>query len=44
LILKFKELFDDVPKCNIHGKNMKAKDEDNYFHSSGLKGLVDELS
>jgi hypothetical protein len=44
LLIKFKERFGDTPRCNTHGKKMKAIDEFEYFHERGISHVLDELS
>jgi hypothetical protein len=44
LLLKFRERFGEVPKCNSHGKNMKAKDEFRIFGEGGVNNVIEEIS
>jgi len=44
LLLAFKERFGEVPRCNSHGKGMKARDEFEYFQKSRLTRVLEELS
>ena len=44
LILAFKYLYGEPPKCNTKGKNQKWKDERDYFTESRLKGIIDKYS
>ena len=44
LIIKFKEIFGEVPACNSHGKNMKRAKEFDYFADGGLQLVIEELS
>lgn len=44
LLLKFKELFGEVPVCNTQGKNMRRAKEFNYFAENGVRLVIEELS
>ena len=44
LLLMFKEVFDEIPKCNIHGKNYRETDEFEYFAKSRLKRVLEDVS
>lgn len=44
LLLRFREIFGEVPKCNTHGKRMKVTDEFDYFNRRGVKSVIDELA
>jgi len=44
LIIEFKERFGDVPLCNSQGSRMRETDEFTYFHQSGVRNVLDELS
>lgn len=44
LLIKFKELFGEIPACNSHGKNMKRGKEFDYFADHGLEQVIEELS
>ncbi|MHB8405613.1 MAG: hypothetical protein ACYDCJ_09340 [Gammaproteobacteria bacterium] len=44
LLLKFRELYGEVPKCNSHGKKMKVIDEFRYFGKTGVENVIEELS
>ena len=44
LLIKFKELFGEVPKCNSHGKKMKRGKEFVYFADRGIKEIIEKLS
>jgi hypothetical protein len=44
LLIAFKYRFEEVPKCNTHGKRMKLDDELHYFSESGILNIIDELS
>jgi hypothetical protein len=40
LVLTFKHLYGDVPKCNVKGKNQKWSDELEYFTRSRLENVL----
>lgn len=44
LLLTFKEMFGQVPKCNTHGKRTKWKGEDKLFRMKRLRTVVEDLS
>ena len=44
LLLTFRERHGSVPKCNSHGKRMRATDELRYFAKSRLIRVLDDLS
>lgn len=44
LLLEFRELFGEVPRCNSHGKKIKETDEFVFFGRAGVKNVIDELS
>ena len=44
LLITFKEMFGEVPWCNIHGKNIKRAKEFTYFAETGLRLVIEELS
>ncbi|QGL63657.1 hypothetical protein FEO87_10585 [Stenotrophomonas maltophilia] len=44
LLLKFKEMFGEVPTCNTQGKRMRRSKEFNYFAENGVQLLIEELS
>lgn len=44
LLLKFREMYGEIPKCNSQGKNMKLKNEFRYFGKTGVKNVIEELS
>jgi hypothetical protein len=44
MLLKFREAFGVVPKCNSIGKKMKASDEFKYFGNSSVKKEIEKLS
>lgn len=44
MLLKFREAFGVVPKCNYMGKKMKMSDEFRYFGDASIKKVIDRLS
>ncbi|KRA46898.1 hypothetical protein ASD72_06910 [Pseudoxanthomonas sp. Root630] len=44
LLIKFKEMFGEVPYCNIQGKNISRFKEFNYFAEAGVQATIEELS
>lgn len=44
MLLCFKDMFGAVPRCNSHGKRMKARDEFTYFAESAIKSVLKDLS
>jgi hypothetical protein len=44
LLIAFKTAYGDVPRCNTHGKKMRASDEFSYFHEKGVRHVLEELS
>ena len=44
LIIKFREMFGEIPMCNTQGKNMKRAKEFAYFADNGLQLVLEELS
>lgn len=44
LILCFREIFGEIPKCNTQGKKMKQTDEFSYFSKSAVKNIIEELA
>jgi len=42
-LLAFREKFGDVPKCNVHGKGFKEKDEFSYFAKRGVLNVINNL-
>jgi hypothetical protein len=44
LLLRFRDRFGEVPKCNSQGGKMKPTDELNYFAPARLTNVIDELS
>ena len=44
LILTFRHLFGDVPKCNAQGKSMKWTDELKYFTEKRLRSIIETYS
>jgi hypothetical protein len=44
LLLVFKEMFGEVPKCNTHGKNYRWRDEAMLFAKLRLRTVLEDLS
>jgi hypothetical protein len=44
MLLQFRELFDRVPICNTHGRQMVETDEFTYFAKARVTDLIGELS
>jgi predicted GIY-YIG superfamily endonuclease len=44
LIIRFRELYGDIPKGNKSGRFWRWKDEKDYFSQDGLTQVIDELS
>lgn len=44
LILRFRERFGEVPKCNSHGKKIKRTNELRYFAKAAIENVLDELT
>jgi hypothetical protein len=44
LLLSFKELYGEVPKCNTQGKNIIEIDEFDYFRRDRLKRILEDLA
>jgi hypothetical protein len=44
LLIKFREMFGEVPYCNSHGKRMKRAKEFGYFAETGIELALEELS
>jgi hypothetical protein len=44
MLLKFREIFGEVPECKFKGKKMKGSDEFRYFGNTGVKKVIDKLS
>jgi hypothetical protein len=42
LIVAFKHLYGEVPKCNVHGKNRRWGDVLNYFTRSRLEAVLEK--
>lgn len=43
LLLVFKEIYGEVPRCNTHGKNIVETDEFRYFARARIKRILDDL-
>jgi hypothetical protein len=44
LLLRFRDLYGSVPKCNSHGKKIKEMDEFSYFARNGVTLVLEELA
>jgi hypothetical protein len=44
LLIQFKAIYGEVPRCNTHGKNMKPINEFNMFAERGIRNVIEELS
>lgn len=44
MLLCFKEMFGQVPECNVHGKNLSERDEFSYFSRTRVKRVLEDLS
>jgi hypothetical protein len=44
LLVIFRELFGDVPRCNSHGSKMKETDVFRYFARTAVTNVIGELS
>lgn len=44
LLLPFRTIYGEVPKCNSHGKNMTETDEFDLFAKSGITTILEELA
>jgi hypothetical protein len=44
LLIKFKEIYGEVPACNSQGTKMKRAKEFEYFADHGLEQVIEELS
>lgn len=44
LILSFKDLYGEPPKCNVVGKNMRWTDELEFFTKRRLSGVIGQYS
>jgi len=44
LLIVFKETYGAVPRCNSHGKKMKARDEFEYFARARVRAVLEELA
>lgn len=40
LLLTFRQLYGDLPKCNVSGKRMRPGDEENYFKRDRLENIL----
>lgn len=44
LLLAFREVHGEVPRCNSHGKKMKETDEFRYFSKARLQTILENLA
>lgn len=44
MLLAFKEIYEDIPSCNIHGVNYSERDEFQYFSKARVKRIIEDLS
>lgn len=44
MLLRFRETYGEVPCCNSHGKNMKERDEFEYFAKTRINRILDDLA
>lgn len=44
LLLAFREKYGSQPRCNNHGKRMKARDEFDYFRHKRLIAILEDIS
>jgi hypothetical protein len=44
LLLTFRELFGEIPKCNNQGRGIRWTDESDYFNGSRLRDLIERFS
>lgn len=44
MLICFREMFGEVPECNVHGKNFTQTDEFLYFAKTGIMRVLDDLS
>jgi len=44
LLVLFREIYGEVPKCNSHGKKMRRRNVFNYFHERGVRQILEDLS
>jgi len=44
LLLSFLEIYGEVPRCNVQGKNYTERDEFDYFTKSRLKRVLEDLA
>lgn len=43
LLLAFRELHGEVPKCNVHGKGIKEIDEFDYYARSRIRQILEDI-
>jgi len=44
LLVTFRELYGRIPECNSHGKEMKRRDEFEYFSYARIRRVLEELT
>jgi hypothetical protein len=44
LLLVFRDLFGEVPRCNTHGSGIKEEYEFDLFRRQRVKGIIEDLS
>lgn len=44
LLLAFRDLFGEVPRCNLHGAKIRETDEFEYFRKERLRRIVEDIS
>jgi hypothetical protein len=44
LLIVFREIYGDTPRCNRHGKKMQATDQFDYFARPRLRSVLEELA
>lgn len=44
LLIKFKEMYGEIPYCNTQGKNISRFKEFKYFAEAGVQATIEELS
>jgi hypothetical protein len=43
MLIGFKELFGEIPECNVQGKNFKETDEFRYFARARVHRIIEDL-
>jgi hypothetical protein len=44
MLLMFREMYGEIPKCNTHGRNIKQVDEFRYFRKEGIRRILEDLA